>query len=108
MSSETVSETAVKRRDKWTKGLKLVHDAIAEASLQAGIDHRVSGDGPAVKAVPVGLARVVHNQRYVSNGDGNRDEAERKAWARNFRQAREANLISGEHQGGQELIWLVT
>jgi hypothetical protein len=49
----------------------------------------------------------VHGQRYVRNGDGDRNEAERKAWARNFKAARDANLISGELREGQELIWLV-
>jgi hypothetical protein len=96
------------RTTKWTKGLKLVHDAIAEAILQAGVDHRIAGDGPVIKAAPVSVARTIHNQRYVSNGDGDRTEAERKAWGRNFKQARELDLVSGELSSGEELIWLVT
>lgn len=96
------------RASKWTRGLKLVHDAMAEAILQAGVDHRIAGDGPVIKAVPVSTARAIHNQRYVSNGDGDRTEAERKAWARNFKQARELNLIAGELCSGKELIWLVS
>lgn len=95
------------RTNRWTKGLKLVHDAIAEAAINCAIDHRVAGNGPIVKAVAVSAARAVHNQRYVSNGEGDRAEAERKAWARNFKQAREAGLIGGELKDGQELIWLV-
>lgn len=93
---------------RWTKGLKLVHDAIAAAVDEAGAEHRVGGDGPTVKAAAVQSARAIHNQRYVSNGDGDRTGAERKAWARNFKQAREANLIGGELKEGQELIWLIS
>jgi hypothetical protein len=57
--------------------------------------------------VAIKAARDVHDQRYVSTGDGDRKEAEKKAWQRNFRQARNTDLISGETVGGQELIWMV-
>jgi 5S rRNA maturation endonuclease (ribonuclease M5) len=90
------------------KGLRLVHEAISAAVLEGGVTHRVGGDGPMVTAVQVRAARTIHNQRYVSTGDGDRTEAERKAWARNFKQAREANLIGAEHNEGQELIWLIS
>lgn len=106
ISAEEVECAPARRASKWTKGLKLIHDAIAEASLQAGIDHRVGGDGPTVKAVPVHFARDVHAQRYVSTGEGDRNEAERKAWRRNFKAAQDGNLIGGELREGQELIWL--
>jgi hypothetical protein len=107
VSPEDVSAEPARRASKWTKGLKLVHDAIAAAVLDAGQDHRVGGDGPSVKATTVQQARAIHNQRYVSNGEGDRFEAERKAWARNFKQARDLNLVGGELKEGQELIWLV-
>ena len=97
---------SARRSSSWPKGLKVVHEAISEALLRAGIDHVVGGDGPIVKAASVKLAREIHNQRYVSTGDGNRFEAERKAWARNFKQARDNNLIGAAHIGGEELIWL--
>jgi hypothetical protein len=51
-------------------------------------------------------ARNVHVQRYVSTGDGDPKEAEKKAWQRNFREARNTGLIGGETVGGQELIWI--
>ena len=98
---------SARRSSSWPKGLKLVHEAISEALLRARIDHIVGGDGPIVKAAPVKLAREIHNQRYVSTGDGNRFEAERKAWARNFKQARDNNLIGAAHIAGEELIWLI-
>jgi hypothetical protein len=108
VGSETVSETAMKRRDKWPRGLKLVRDSIAEAIEAGGKLHTVRGDGPSVTAVSVSAARAVHSQRYISNGDGDRNEAERKAWARNFKLARTSNLIGGELREGQELIWLAS
>ena len=102
------SAAASIRQVKWPKGLKLVHEAVVAAVLDTGANHRVGGDGPAVKAVPVGSAREIHKRRYVSNGEGDRAEAERKAWARNFKHARDASLIEGELSSGQELIWLVS
>lgn len=110
VSSEPVSNSQTERLNrgaKWSKGLKLVHDATAEAILASGVDHQVGGDGPMVKVTLVQSAREIHSQRYVSNGDGDRNEAERKAWARNFRAARDASLIGGELKEGRELIWLV-
>lgn len=101
------SETKSGRAGKWPKGLKLVHEAMVAASLEHGTDHRVGGDGPTVKAFPVAKARAVHAQRYVSNGDGERADAERKAWSRNFKSARDADLFGGEVVSGQEMIWLI-
>jgi hypothetical protein len=107
VSQEEVS-IATKGKASWSPGLRLVRDAVAAAVLEAAIDHLVSGEGPMVKAAPVQAARAIHNRRYVSTGDGDRTEAERKAWQRNFKAARSANLIGGELDAGQELIWLVT
>ncbi|WP_338830177.1 AAA family ATPase [Bradyrhizobium sp. 27S5] len=104
---EVDPETPARRVNRWGKGLRLVRDAINAAVLEAGRDHRIGGgDGPAVKATTVQAARALHNQRYVSTGDGDRNEAERKAWARNFKQARDLNLVGGELANGHELIWL--
>lgn len=109
VSSEEIDTRAVvKPRDRWPKGLKLVHECIRAAMIEDGIDHRVAGDGPAVRAVDVREARRVHLHRYVSTGDGDRDEAERKAWRRNLPRARQDGLVSGEIVGGTELIWLVS
>jgi hypothetical protein len=109
VSSESVdaSQSAAHKRGRWPKGLKLVHEAITAALIDGGTEHQVSGNGPSVRAVQVQSARSIHAQRYVSAGDGDPKEAERKAWARNFKEARNVNLISGETTGGQELIWLI-
>ena len=71
-----------------------------------GSDYHIA-DGPTVRAVIVQDARAIHAKRYVSNGEGDRQEAERKAWSRNFKAARDAGLIAGEVSGGKEWIWYV-
>ncbi|WP_426525047.1 AAA family ATPase [Bradyrhizobium sp. McL0615] len=106
VSAEEVSGNLSKSRDRWSKGLRLVGDCINEALIQNGADRQIDG-GPTVRAIQVPTARAIHNSRYVSNGDGDRHEAERKAWARNFKAARDAGLIGAEAQGGQEWIWII-
>jgi hypothetical protein len=103
VSSEEVEGRPAKGRDRWAKGLRFVRDCVDAALIEAGTNYTIP-DGPTVR---VQIARAIHNQRYVSNGDGDRAEAERKAWGRNFKLAREANLIGGELKGGQEMIWLI-
>lgn len=107
-SAEVSVQSAPKLRDRWPKGLKLVHDAITGALLDAGRQHQVNGDGPMVMAASVSAARSIHNQRFVSSGDGDRDAAERQAWKRNFAKARQSDLIGAETSSGEELVWLVT
>jgi AAA domain len=101
--------TAKAKGNGWTKGLRLVHEAIT-ATLNDGvpISHRVAHDGPFVSAVYVDDAREVHRQRYVHGGDGARAEAERKSWQRNIKEARNRNLIASGLNGGREIVWLVT
>ncbi|WOH47653.1 AAA family ATPase [Bradyrhizobium sp. sBnM-33] len=106
VSSEEVSPQAGKRAGGWSKGQRLVRDCLNEALMDAGTDYQIPG-GPIVRAVAVKAVRALHNTRYVSNGDGDRNEAERKAWSRNFKTAREAGLIGGEAKGGQEWIWII-
>jgi hypothetical protein len=106
-AEEVSTQAASKGRAQWTRGLRLVHGAIADAILEHGRDHRVSGDGPLVRAVRVQDARSAHMRKFVSTGDGDPKAAERKAWERNFKAARSDALISGETTNGLELIWLV-
>jgi AAA domain len=107
VSSEEVSARPNSRGDRWPKGLKMVHEAITAALIDGGTEHRVGGDGPAVRAVNVMAARSVHARRFVSAGDGDRDAAERKAWSRNFKLAQQHSLIGGETRNGFEWIWLI-
>jgi len=106
-SDQIETETRRKSRDRWPKGLKLVHEAITGALLEKGANHRVNGDGPTVKAVSVMVARSIHAQRFVSAGDGDRDAAERQAWRRNLTKARQSDLIGAETSSGEELVWLI-
>jgi hypothetical protein len=109
VSSEAISSQVERKpRDRWPKGLKLVHEAITGALLEKGIDHRVNGDGPMVRAVNVLAARSIHLQRYVSAGEGDREAAERQAWRRNFQKARQSDLIGAETANGKEMIWLIS
>ena len=96
------------RSAKWPRGLRLVHDAITEAISAHGFDHRLSSDGPTVKAVSLTHAREEHKRRYVSTGDGDRLAAERQSWARSFKDARARGLISGASLPESETIWIVT
>jgi hypothetical protein len=91
----------------WTKTLRLVQRSIAEAILQAGVNHRVGGDGPTVKAAPLKLARDIHNKKYVYTGEGDRDNAQRQAWHQHTKKALESDLIGGEPNNGQDLVWFV-
>jgi hypothetical protein len=91
---------------KWTHALQKVRDSISEGILQEGFDHRIGGDGPIVKAVPLDVARGFHQKKYISKGTGDRTAAERQAWARHFGTAL-GGLVAGEFDGTREIIWFV-
>jgi AAA domain-containing protein len=84
-------------------GLRTVTDAINEALIDHGILHPIE-DGPSVRAVEVKFARKIHEKRYVHDGEGDRFEAERKAWRRNFKKALDSKIVAGD---GAELVWIV-
>jgi len=88
-------------------GIRIVREAIAEAIVTCGASHVVGGDGPSVRAVSIQTAREVHKRRYVSNGEGNRSDAERKAWQRSFEKARQVGAIGAETVSEGELVWLL-
>jgi hypothetical protein len=92
----------------WSRGLTVFRDAVVSALLDHGRDHRVAGNGPVVKACSVGEVRDVHKRLYVHNGEGDRSEAERKAWSRALKTARNTHLIGAENTNGQDLVWLMS
>ena len=106
-SEEVEARQSSKQRNRVPKGLQLVYDCITDAIVAKGIDHRVGGDGPMVKAADVTEARSRHAQRYVSTGIGDPDMAERGNWSKNFKKARQEGLISGARVDNRELIWTV-
>jgi hypothetical protein len=101
-----VSEAEAKHATKgvWPRKLRPVHQAIMDALVKHGIGHQI-GDTK-VRAVALEAARERHKQTYISTGDGDRKDAERAAWNRNFKKARDLDLIRAEVIGGEELIWL--
>jgi hypothetical protein len=92
----------------WSRGLTVFREAVQKALLAHGQDHRPAGNGSVVKAVAVEDARAEHNRLYVHGGDGDRSEAERKAWSRALQTARGTHLIGGESSCGHDLIWLAS
>jgi hypothetical protein len=94
---------------RWTRGLHLIHESIVAAFNEGqSIEHRVADDGPTVRAIFVEDARPFHRERYVHGGDGDRAEAERKAWQRNLQGARNRQLIGSRVTAeGREIVWLV-
>jgi hypothetical protein len=96
------------KSSRWTRGLSVFRDATAAAMIAHGQDHRPAGDGPIVKAVSVESVRIEHNRLYVHGGDGDRAEAERKAWSRALQNARYSHLIGSENSCGRDFIWLVS
>jgi hypothetical protein len=89
---------------RWKGGLIVLRKAVLEALHKHGHDHRVAGDGPTVKAVAIKHARTEHRRLYLHGGDGDRDEAEGKAWRRGIKKAQEMHLIGSEN----ELVWLLS
>jgi AAA domain len=96
------------KSSRWTRGLSVFRDAVTAAIIAEGEDHRPGGDGAIVKAVPVECAKSQHNRLYVHSGDGDRSEAERKAWRRALQTARGTQLIGSESSCGRDLIWLAS
>jgi hypothetical protein len=76
--------------------------------LAHGQDHRPAGNGSIVRAVAVEDARAAHNRLYAHGGDGDRSEAERKAWKRALQNARGSHLIGSESSCGHDLIWMAS
>jgi hypothetical protein len=91
----------------WPQGLRIVHQCIVEALKTSGGLHQPNAECPPVQAVEVGIARDLHQKRYLGDGKGDRDTAERKTWSRNLMKARADGLIQSEGQpDGRELVWL--
>src|SRR5262249_15656363 len=110
-SSYVVVETdapPASKGSRGSRGLTVLKDAINEAALAHGEEHRAAGNGLIVQAVALEDARAAHNRLYVHGGDGDRSEAERKAWTRALQAARGTPLIGSESSYGRDLIWLIS
>jgi hypothetical protein len=58
------------KSSRWSRGLTVFREAVQEALLAHGQDHRPAGNGSVVKAVAVEDVRAEHNRLYVHAGDG--------------------------------------
>jgi len=104
------SETAKRVRASkatWPKGVTQVRDAITAALIDSGEDYCVGGNGPTVRAVQIEKARDVHRKRYVGTGEGDQEEAERRAWNRNINKATNDRLVAAKTVEGKKRLWLV-
>ena len=102
-----VSEAEAKRaaaKPGWTAALRPLRQVIMDVLVEHGFGHQIGEQK--VRAVALEKARERHKQTYVSAGDGDRAAAERSSWNRNFRKAREIDLIRAEVSNGEEIIWL--
>ena len=93
---------------RWSRGLTVFREAVQDAILTHGQEHRPAGNGSVVRAIAVEDARAAHNRLYAHGGDGDRSEAERKAWNRALQAARGTCLIGSESSYGRDLIWLIS
>jgi AAA domain-containing protein len=93
---------------RWSRGLTVFRGAVEEALLAHGQEHHPAGNGQVVKAVAVEDARTAHSRLYAHGGEGDRSEAERKAWKRALQAARGTRLIGSESSYGRDLIWLTS
>jgi hypothetical protein len=93
---------------RWSHGLTVFREAVQDAMLAHGQEHRPAGNGSVVKAVAVEDARAEHKRLYVHGGDGDRAEAEREAWNRALQTARGTHLIGSESSCGRDLIWMAS
>jgi hypothetical protein len=99
-------KTATGSSKSWPRGLTTLYDAITTAAAESGFDHRSNSDGPMVRAVPLHAVRQLHKKRFINGADSDRQVAERQAFSRNLRAARNSRLIAGEVVAGKELIWI--
>src|SRR5262249_18647430 len=96
---------APEQKQKWSKGLTVLREALLNALATQAQDHQPAGDGPMVKAVKVDAVRAEHNLLYLHCGDGDRAEAVRKAFGRTLKSARNSHMIAGGIDSvGNELV----
>ena len=92
-----------------SRGDRSFFAALDEAIQAHGMDHRVHGDGPVVRAVSRELVRKEFARRYVEDDcSGNAGSGERSAWKRAFDNAMAAGTVDGWQPNAENaLIWRV-
>jgi hypothetical protein len=89
------------------KGALAFKDALSEALIVSGADHRVRDNGPVVRAVGLEHVEAEFMKRYVVTGKGGEDPegARAKAFERAVDSALRARRIGSEVKGRKQLIW---
>jgi hypothetical protein len=91
----------------WPKGFASLRDALDAIMLAQDYQHQPTDGGNPVKAALVDQVRQQHRKGYVHHGDGDRSEAERKAWRRQFTKACDSSLVQTEvGDDGNTYVWL--
>jgi hypothetical protein len=91
------------KRRKSSRGLTVLKDAIAAAAAIHGQDYP-GESGINVKAVAISHVRGEHKRLYIHTGDGDKADAQQKAFRRALEKARDDGDVGGEN----DLVWLRT
>jgi hypothetical protein len=91
------------KRRKSSRGLTVLKDAIAAAAAIHGQDYPGEG-GINVKSVAISHVRDEHKRLYIHTGDGDKADAQQKAFRRALEKARDDGDVGGEN----DLVWLRT
>jgi hypothetical protein len=95
----------------WPASLKILHDALVEALLAAGVDHRIT-NGPQVKAADLDEVRKAFYDRYmVAGGEATKEQQQdsrRKAFKRCVEKAQAYHIIGAARVGDRQLVWPTT
>jgi hypothetical protein len=107
---EKARASAAAGQPVWPKHLRVFHQALTEALISNGKDLRLGADGPVVKAVDCEYVRAEFYRIYPADGDtgDKRQEARRRAYNRNLKDAQERRLIGVRVDGNRTDVWLVT
>jgi hypothetical protein len=95
----------VNKRGGWTKTLIVFRQALNSALLDYGVDVRVRGDGPRVRAVEDRFVREEFNRIFISDDADPSKDARRMRYKRNREAAQNARLVGAWVEGKRSLIW---
>ena len=103
-----VSSKGESKRKMLSLGDRCFFAALDETIEDHGMDHRVHGDGPVVRAAPREIVRKEFDRRYVEDGSGKASSSRRNAWSRAFKDAMTAGTVGGWQPNAENaLIWRV-
>ena len=96
------------RRDRWSKSLRLLRQALMNVLVDHGREQRPFADGPLVRAVDLEIVRQEFYRSYPAEGDAAARQAIRqKAFRRAVIAAQEQNLVGVREVDGLTLVWVI-